>query len=355
MRNIDLFDGYLNDELDHAQKASFETRLATEPEFKMEFELHKSFVNGINEATFSLELRSAMNEIHEAEFGKPNVYHIKQHKGFYFRVAAVAAGISILVFLGGISVYRLVLNHKTTNPYQELVKRTVQEIQDVKRGIEKLNKKEIAPANMEASAFLISSKGYFLTSLHSVKNADSVMVQNDELDYITAEKVWEEPRLDLAVFKLATTDGISSDELPISFRKDPLDLGEKVFAIGYPRETIVYSEGNISAGSGLNGDTTKYQLSMLINPGNSGSPVLDDAGNLVGIISGRNTTAQGVSYAIKSKYIQELFENIPDETLRKDLKPDGRNTIKKLKRTEQIKKMKPFVFSIKVYKSRSDD
>lgn len=95
----------------------------------------------------------------------------------------------------------------------------------------------------------------------------------------------------------------------------------KSFALGYPRETIVYSEGNISASSGVEGDTTKFQLSLLVNPGNSGSPVLDDQGNLIGIISGRNNNAQGVSYAVKAQYIYDMIKNIPDKTLRDDLLP----------------------------------
>lgn len=178
------------------------------------------------------------------------------------------------------------------------------------------------------------------------------MVLNDQFDYISADKVWEDENLDVAVFKLSKTDGVSLKELPIFFKQSQMELGEKVFAIGYPRETVVYSEGSISAGSGLNGDTTKYQLSLLINPGNSGSPVLDEQGSLVGIISGRNNSAQGVSYAVKAQYVYEMLKNIPDERLRKDIAINGKNSIKKLKRTEQIKKLKPFVFNIKVYKSQ---
>ncbi|MFN5181582.1 MAG: S1C family serine protease [Bacteroidota bacterium] len=351
MRNIDLFDDYISGSLNDADKIKFEEKLQSDPEFKKEFELHYSFISVINENETQKELKNYLNEIHEEEFGKPNVLPLNRNNGFYIKVATVAAGVSIIVFLSGILIYRFGLDKGTDNQYEELVNKAVLQIQDVKRGIEKLNKKEVAPATMEASGFCISSKGYIITSLHSVKNADSVMVQNDKLDFVSAEKVWEEPQLDVAIFKLSSTEGINAMDLPISFRKESLDLGERVFAIGYPRETIVYSEGNISAETGLNGDTTKYQLSMLINPGNSGSPVLDEYGNLAGIISGRNNSAQGVSYAIKSKYIFDMIQNIPDEKLRNELKPDGKNTIRKNKRADQLKKLKPYVFSIKVYKS----
>ena len=354
MRNIDLFDAYLSGSLTENEKNDFEFRLNNEKEFRNDFELHKLFVDKIAAVAAKDELKKLMNEAHESIFGRPNIYPIASGIS-YLRVAAVAAGISIVVFLSGIFIYRFSARQKTSNPYQELVNKAVQQMQDVRRGLEKMNKKEMAPATMEASGFFISSKGYFMTSLHSVKNADSVMVQNEKLDYVSAEKVWEDPQLDVAVFKLSSVEGLQMSEFPITFRKDPLELGEKVFAIGYPRETIVYTEGNISAGSGLNGDTTKYQLSLLINPGSSGSPVLDEAGNLVGIISGRNISAQGVSYAVKSKYIQELIDRIPDEKLKKEIKLDGKNSVKKLRRTDQLKKLSPFVFSIKVYKSLTEE
>jgi S1-C subfamily serine protease len=168
---------------------------------------------------------------------------------------------------------------------------------------------------------------------------------------MTAEKVWEDSELDIAIFKASDPELFARKTSPISFRLGQSDLGEKVFTIGYPRETIVYSEGNVSASSGFNGDTTKYQLSMLINPGNSGSPVLDDKGNLIGIVSGRNTSEQGVSYAVKSIYVYEMLNHIPDERLKREISPSNINILKKLSRTDQIKKLSPSVFNVKIYAS----
>lgn len=175
------------------------------------------------------------------------------------------------------------------------------------------------------------------------------MVKNDELDFVPAERVWEDAKLDVAIYKLK--DASKSKDLAISFRNTAPDLGEKVFALGYPRETVVYAEGNISAESGLLGDSTKYQLSLMVNPGNSGSPVLDEKGNLVGLIASRNDNAQGVSYAVKGQYIYDMIKSIPDEKLRNEILVNGKNSVKGLKRTEQIKKLKPFVYNIMIYNS----
>lgn len=351
MRNIDLFEDYISGKLTPEETKNFEKRLGSDSEFNAEFHSHKKLMCDLKEAAETIEMKKSMDVWHLEEFEDSTHLNTRNEKLIYLRTAAIAASVSLVFLLGGLLLYRYSFEKKNNNPYQELVNRTAQEIQDVKRGIEKLNKKEVAPANMEASGFFISSKGYFITSLHSVKNADSVMVQNEKLDYVTAEKVVEDSKLDVAIFKLNLTEDNFINELPICFRDASIDLGEKVFSVGYPRETIVYSEGNISAESGLNGDTTKFQLSMLINPGSSGSPVMDETGSIVGIISGRNTNAQGVSYAVKSKYIQELLANIEDENLKNELIPNNKNNIKKLKRTEQLKKIKPYILSIKVYKS----
>jgi serine protease Do len=354
MRNVDLFDDYLTGRLNADEKHAFELRLDADTELRNEFNMHKLFFGTLKDTLAQNDLRNRMNVIHEKEFGKSNVISIAQ-KPNYFKVAAVAASVSLFVFLSGFLIYQFGFNKHSS--YQEvLMSKFAEELDDAKQDFENNIKsrtvKNFAPANLEATGFAISSKGYFLTSLHSVQNSDSVMVLNDQLDYVSADKVWEDAKLDVAIYKISNSADLKFSEMPIAFKPGTLDLGEKVFAIGYPRETAVYSEGNISAASGLNGDTTKYQLSMLINPGNSGSPVLDEQGNLIGIISGRNNNAQGVSYAVKAQYIFDMIKSIPDERLRKEILLNGKNSIKKMRRTDQVKKLRPYVFNVKVYKSK---
>jgi serine protease Do len=352
MRNTDLFDDYLTGRLSPQDKIDFDSKLNSDEEFKNDFLTHEIFIQRIQSVKKNQELKQLMDKIHNDEFGSTPVIPINTRFN-YFKVAAVAAGISLLIFVGGISLYRLGFEKPNTTRYEELVKRTVQRMEKATLNLEKSNGATTPrinpPANFEATGFAISSNGFFITSLHSVKNADSVKIQNEEIGFITAEKVWEDPQLDVAVFKATESSIFEKMALPISFRMNQSELGEKVFTLGYPRETVVYAEGNVSASSGFDGDTTKYQLSMLINPGNSGSPVMDEKGNLIGIISGRNTSEQGVSYAVKSNYIFQMLKQIPDERLRKEIALNSKNGLRKFSRTEQIKKLKPFVFNVKVY------
>jgi S1-C subfamily serine protease len=352
MRNTDLFDDYLTGRLDLAASKSFEARLEVDSDFNEEFRTHRFLIEAIEYSENKNVLQVQMEKIHEKEFGKSNIVSLSPSVN-YWKVAAVAAAVAIFVFINGAVIFKGIEKNRKNSEQMvsHVVNETAREITDwmKNRYISKKTKRVYAPANIEATGFCISTKGYFLTSLHSVKNADSVMVQNEVLDFVPAERVWEDARLDVAIYKLK--DLSKMKEVPISFRNSDLDLGEKVFALGYPRETVVYSEGNVSAASGILGDTSKYQLSLLVNPGNSGSPVLDEKGNLVGIISSRNDDAQGVSYAVKATYILDMIKNIPDEKLKNEILVNGKNTVKNMKRTDQVSKLKPFVYNIMVYNS----
>ena len=71
---------------------------------------------------------------------------------------------------------------------------------------------------------------------------------------------------------------------------------------------MVYGEGYLSAKSGYYGDTTSYQISISANPGNSGGPVVNKNGEIIGVISSKETNADGVVFAIKTKNIYDVLK-----------------------------------------------
>ena len=94
-----------------------------------------------------------------------------------------------------------------------------------------------------------------------------------------------------------------------------------------------------------------YQVSVPINPGNSGGPLFDEQGNVIGIIKSKNKAAEATGFAIKSGYLMQLIKNIEDKTLQTELKQNNnRNTLKSIKRSEQIRRITPCVYNIKVFK-----
>ena len=104
--------------------------------------------------------------------------------------------------------------------------------------------------------------------------------------------------------------------------------------------------------TGFNNDTTMYQISIPVNPGNSGGPLMDEQGNIIGVIRGKITTAEGTGFAVKSTQIIRSITSVEGETVKSELILNNtKSSLKKLKRSEQIKRINPYVFNVLVYKN----
>ena len=108
-------------------------------------------------------------------------------------------------------------------------------------------------------------------------------------------------------------------------------------------DEIKLSNGIISSRSGFKGDLTTYQSSVPIQPGNSGGPLFDEYGNVIGIINAKHLNTDNVSYAIKSMYLNNLIQSL-DFSL-----PQLKNSTKeKTSLPELVKKVKQFIYIIEV-------
>jgi S1-C subfamily serine protease len=357
MRNIDLFDMYLNDLLSKEERTSFEERLSQDPSLKTEFDYHKNFVLVIQENARNQNFKNKLKKIHHQEFGENNIQHINKNQKNYFQISAIAASVALFTVI--LTVYALnaggFLSKKQSSDYTEL-KREVSAIKNsqnqIIKGISKNEKKKnniLTPANFSGTGFAINNKGYFITSLHLVKGNDSIFIENESTDRLSARIVYTDSHLDIAVLKIDSSDALKFRDLPYSFKVIESDLGENVFTLGYPSQDIVYGEGSISSSTRL-GDTNMYQISIPLNPGNSGGPLIDEYGNVIGVVSGKNQNAEGTSFASKSIYINQIINSIHDDDLKNDLMLSKRSALRGLKRSEQIKRISPFVFNVYVYK-----
>ncbi|RZK59119.1 MAG: serine protease [Pedobacter sp.] len=122
-----------------------------------------------------------------------------------------------------------------------------------------------------------------------------------------------------------------------------------VYTLGYPKDDVVLGDGYVSSKTGLNGDTVAYQVAIPVNPGNSGGPLLDNSGNVVGVINGKETKTDGAAFAVKSKYIMEALNAIPQDSLSRRVAYGKRSSLLGLKRNQQVQKIQDYVFMIKVY------
>jgi S1-C subfamily serine protease len=112
----------------------------------------------------------------------------------------------------------------------------------------------------------------------------------------------------------------------------------------------VYGTGYLSARSGYEGDSLSYQLQMSANPGNSGAPVFDNAGEVIGVLSTREAQLEGVVFALKSNNIYKVVNdyNTSNEGS-KDIKISTRSNISRMSRKKQIATLESCVYYVKSF------
>lgn len=203
------------------------------------------------------------------------------------------------------------------------------------------------------SGFFISRSGHIATNYHVIDGMTKFQVEyyRDGKKYTyPAKVVSSDPSNDMAIIRVDHKDFFTLPEIPYKFDTKTKDVGTDVFTLGYPLtfimgEEIKYTKGEISAKSGFQGDIRTYQISVPITNGNSGGPLFDYDGNIVGITSSglKKGIADNVNYAIKSIYLQTLIDACQEKI---DL-PTGIDLSGKSK-PEIIKALQGFVVLIKV-------
>ncbi|MDG1386752.1 MAG: trypsin-like peptidase domain-containing protein [Flavobacteriaceae bacterium] len=204
------------------------------------------------------------------------------------------------------------------------------------------------------SGLIISESGYIITNHHVIDDADKIEVEfilDGEVQKFNTEIVQVDKVNDLAILKIFDINFDGLNALSYNFKTRSSDVGTKVYAYGYPMalsimgKEIKVTDGIISAKSGYDGDITTYQISAPIQPGNSGGPLFDDKGNLVGINSSgvNKELADNVGYTIKSSYILNLLDVMP-----KTIELPSSKKLQSLPLTEQIKEISKYVVLVKV-------
>ncbi|HEX7692034.1 MAG TPA: trypsin-like serine protease, partial [Sediminibacterium sp.] len=85
------------------------------------------------------------------------------------------------------------------------------------------------------------------------------------------------------------------------------------------------------------------------NPGNSGGPVFNDNGDVIGILSTRQAQAEGVAFAVKSKNIYRLISNLDDSIANRIRPANARSSLKGMERKEQLNKVEDYVYYVKSF------
>lgn len=169
-------------------------------------------------------------------------------------------------------------------------------------------------AQSSGSGFLISNNGYIATCYHVIEGATDIKIKGVNNDFnkkYNAKVIATDKINDLAILKI---DCRLESSLKYSIKWNVSDVGQEVFTLGYPLKTTMGEEikltnGIISSKSGFQGDITTYQITVPVQPGNSGGPLFDKNGYVIGVINAKHTGAENAGYAVKTNILRNLIQS----------------------------------------------
>lgn len=179
----------------------------------------------------------------------------------------------------------------------------------------------VAQPVSSGSGFFISANGYIVTNAHVVDGARVITVTLDEKQ-VPAKLVALDQANDLAILK------VDARGYPLSvITSSSVKLGATVATVGFPNtqmqgQSPKLSKGEVASLAGIQDDPRFFQISVPLQPGNSGGALFDGAGNVVGVVSSKLDARQAlqqtghapenVNYAVKSSLLLALTESVPD-------------------------------------------
>lgn len=170
----------------------------------------------------------------------------------------------------------------------------------------------------EGSGFIVAEDGYLLTNNHVVVGATDIRVGLSDGRVLKAEVVGSDPSIDLALLKV-DTKGERLPTLPLG-DSGALRVGEWVIAIGNPLEfehtvtagVLSAKDRRVAIGETDSGVVSFLQTDAAINFGNSGGPLLDSRGNVVGINTAirRANLAEGIGFALPINHARMVIDQL---------------------------------------------
>lgn len=362
---MEAVEKYIKGEMTAEERSHFEQLRSGNPEIDQLVVSHSLFLQSLHQYGNVRELKHRLHEIHNHLTDEGRIQHLELARtakiiNFWKRyqrtitIAASIAGITAIC----INVMTMLISPKTSN----------RQVQELVRSVDALKNKQyqqdkrinhIANATKLPSdksitgigtAFMMDTKGLLVTNAHVVRNAKGVIVTNHDGAEYAAQIISVDATRDIAFLSIEDKDFKAPKSIPYGFRKQGADIAEPIFTLGYPDNKFVYGEGYLSALTGHDGDTLNCQIAVAANPGNSGGPVFNRHGEIIGMLSTREIQSEGVVYAIQSKYIQQslsrLKETDPSFT---HFKINIDSKVRGMDKVQQVKRFQDYVYMLKVY------
>ncbi len=180
--------------------------------------------------------------------------------------------------------------------------------------------KKIVPEIRTATGtcFAVHQNGILLTAYHVVKDAKSIRVRLTDGTVKKAKLETFTARNDLAIIRI----DFHTPHFLLLAPPRSVHVGDRVFTMGYPAAKLLgqepkFTDGSISSLSGVGGEASLLQISVPVQPGNSGGPLVNERGEVVGVVtstaavqaflSATGTLPQNVNWAVKADYARTMF------------------------------------------------
>jgi len=212
------------------------------------------------------------------------------------------------------------------------------------------------------TGFVISESGLIVTNWHVVENSSSIEVFFPQINKtFNATTIIKDSKNDVAILKLTEFSFSKIFNNPIPYTITPSNnakQGNKVFTLGFPLgnflgQTSKLSDGIINSLYGIQDDPRLMQISNPIQPGNSGGPLFNSSGEIIGIVvatlnakyfyENADIIPQNVNFAIKSDYLLHLSSMLPED---KEI-TQRINKLRGLQLDKQVEMISPFIVSIR--------
>jgi serine protease Do len=360
---LEAVERYIRGEMNPDERLHFENLRKTNAEVDQLVVEHTLFMQQMNRFGEWQKFRTNLNEVHTnlAEQGKIDSAKLRGKAKVvylwnrYRRVAAIAASIALVTTL---SISALVWSVSPKSPSEAQIQELSRQVTDATKKTNRLENEVAGIKKDKASiptisyktvgtGFFIDAKGLMITNAHVVKNSRNISVFNTKGKKFNAIVVKLDVARDVAIIKIDDDQFKPFSSLPYGISKNTSEIAEPVFTLGFPRDEVVYGEGYMSARTGNNGDTLSCQISIAANPGNSGGPVFNHNGQVIGILSAKKADVESTVFAVQSKYIYNALEDLKKNPLYKNIKMSTRSSVSGLSRMQQFQKIEDYVFMVK--------
>ena len=209
---------------------------------------------------------------------------------------------------------------------------------------DKKNKKINKEASFSGSGFFISKLGYILTNNHVVSNCKKITIGENVDNQYEAQLLNADKKNDLALLRTTTSDLASSETkslikklstqklgieiVPLAtaglMRSDDVELGEDIVVAGFPYGDIFSKDikvtfGNVNSTKGVGDDSSQFQIQAPVQIGNSGGPIYDKYGNIVGVVVAQldklkmaktiGSLPENVNFGIKASTVKQFLNS----------------------------------------------